>query len=715
MAFTSTRNQQNVPEIKDALSKSGDEKARALHEICRSWQLALVPMFELWEEENRFVQGQQWGRFRRGRWRQLLPAPRKMIRAVLNQCQTVIAHLGAVHTKERPEFDVAAATDEGRDSAVAQVGSKIVKWMWRNFMLQDLYRDLVELAGTNGTSLLEVGWDESAGNIVTTTEVKTTTQKIRDPITGEEISVDVLEPEEVERPEGMPFFRVRRCWDVIPAPWARGDDDGEALFVEDLVSLADLVEQYGQSKVNKLVTGDSDEYGWWGGRDPMRAATYPHREQSDVVRDETVRVFTCYVRKTKSMPRGRKVVFTSEILLEDTENPVYPADQNPETLPPRVPWPIFAFRHYRQPTGYYGKGVIRDLIHPQVQLNALVSKALTILKSLAHPFMLAPQGFDEKLVDDFQTVLKYSVRHGPEAVRYLSPPPFPAELLHTAQFYIQQIFSLAGISEASLGRSDSEASGRKVQLLQQADLGRQAPIKANHDRMMANALQLALSYMRLNASGPRKLTIVGDNNRAQVEEFDLSTLPATTDVYVVNGVLSSDPTQRILQFSSMLQATAGLSATERNRLLELTTGYADILEVPKEQMADREKAKFENLRMYEGQPMPVEFWEDDEQHLAIHFAEMNTQEWFDKHVVLPGEDQATALQKQERRQVWEQHVADHLQQMQTQQMQQQVAGPGGTIQDQVQQSQVSTTTPANVEPVSTDNTSVGAPTPAVTA
>ena len=154
----------------------------------------------------------------------------------------------------------------------------------------------------------------------------------------------------------------------------------------------------------------------------------------------------------------------------------------------------------------------------------------------------------------------------------MNPPVFPSELPMLIQYMADRMEAIGQINAAIQGRASSEDSGRKVQLQQQRALGAQAPIKRRHDRQMGRVLLLALKMMRDYGSDERLITIIGENNRAEMQTLKMADLAGTLDIHVVNGRLSSDPTERALQFGHALERTSGLQGAERNRAIAIGFG-----------------------------------------------------------------------------------------------------------------------------------------------
>lgn len=639
-----------VPSLTEALRKEEpDERAVSLEQVLTAWAEPLEDLYPVWRECFGMTYEDQWGRYDADKraWVPRSPAPtRKLTRLEFNHIQPIVAGIRAIHTAEPPSFGAVAGTSELNDGAAAEVCDDLMWATWDMHNLSDVYGDLVDGATVYGTMYLHPEWDATRGT-----------------------------PQMVAGPDGMPVFEydgdfkwsVYTPFEVIPDPSSRGDYDGAGIAIKQVVSLQALQETFPETASEiapSSVVGDRAlslllETRWASPRSAVNG-------RGDPVREGVV-VTTFYGRQTPDMPRGCHKVFAGGKMLYEGDNPVYPEEDEQEPWP-TYHWPLFVFRDIPVPGAHHGQGTVVRLIGPQKALNGGASKELTILKKIAHATLVRPKGSNVVKTDEVDQVIETSTTAPPGSIYYLQAPQYPAEISNFETRIVSAMESIAGMNAASQGKANSaDESGRAVQLRQQRDIGRRAPIKQAQDKAMSMALAYSIGRLfKRYANTERKVLIVGENRRAQIQAFDGSKIASGMDVKVFQDFARPhDPAQRIVWAQSMVQM--GLvdptDPIERAQMRELM-GVGNFRRLEETLRSDRDKATRECSELYSGATVPVEFWEDDNQHLAVHFAEMNSQSWKTATTPGPGDTPESGHRKQLIRQAWILHVQAHMQQAQ---------------------------------------------------
>jgi hypothetical protein len=634
--MTDTTAKAGTSSLLQALEKPVGERACALADVMHGWEEAVRSLYPRWMQQLKFRDGEQWGYFDETRWQwEREGYARREIRdsrTTINIVQGVLAQIRALMTRERPLFDVHASNGTLIDVSASKSASGLSRWIWQHYNAEDIYADLVEFAATVGTWSLEPVFDKSLGRHVE--------QEVLQPPKYAEDGVTVIEPARLVKkvlPEGMLRFNTWSPFETLVMPRATWLAPGPALTIQHEMSLWELRELYGAEACEGIEPDDNSDA---SGPDYARKISAALRGEEPP--EGGVRVFRTYVAQCGRFPRGRLLQYTRKKILDERDNPVCSTAKEEKTAgcAAKLPWPVVTFRHYTQPKSWYGKGVVADLIEPQRGINSAETKDNAILRMHAHPRPLIPQGYKVEFDADPSAAIEYPQRVGPEAYKYLQPPNYPTELPGKAQRLMGYADRVAGLNAPTQGVSTPGDSGRKVQLLQQQDLGRLGTIKGRHDRGMADAMQVALLFCSRYMTVEAKVQVVGENCRRSLESLSGESLTSSIDVTVTNDQsLPLDPTARNIALTNIAQATQNMPPEEKSRWYQLYR-VRDFERFEESMYRDRQLADDENLAILAGENPIVTHWQDDVQHLAQHHDFASSPEFIDRcrREVGPGAD-----------------------------------------------------------------------------
>jgi len=623
-----------TPDLYEALAKPEGERHSSLIEVVKDWEERLRPRHPRWIQQVKFVEGEQWGFFNRKTWdwvtHSVARSEVRESRVVLNFMQGTIQQIRAVMTREMPIFGGYASNSDSIDAASSRYTDALIKYIWRKHSLRDMYGDVVEFAATTGTHYVEPLWNTSAGRPVNASVAEIVAPEFEErpnPETGIPEYTMTKEPEikyNVE-PEGDLEFRTYSVFEVINAPGSSLHNPGEAMVTVTDMRLAQLQDLYGDAADGIFPNAGPDESGASEIHRlrTMEAGIYSNASTNEYA--ESVRVYRMFVRSSAKYRRGMEIHFTDKAVLWKGDNPVYPTEEEEGEQWPSYHFPIFTFRHYVRIASFHGKAVAQDLTGPQLQLNGSASKEIKILKDHAHPRLRVPIGSKVDLSNRTDAIIEYSPRFGPEEVSYLKPGDMPSSLGDLVERYRGYMEIIGGV--AGMNRSYAEDSGRKLQLMQQTDMGKLGPIKVRHDETWGMAIHHACVLWKRHATNERKVIVVGENLSIDLIAFNEGSITGSMDVVVHNDQsLPQNPEARQLAIQNIIQSTQGLEEVEKASAYELY-GVKDFMKIEASKWADRNRAREENILMTRGDDIQVQFWENDDQHNAEHVYEMNTTSW----------------------------------------------------------------------------------------
>ncbi|MGB1225568.1 MAG: hypothetical protein ACPHCN_15670, partial [Mycobacterium sp.] len=378
---------------------------------------------------------------------------------------------------------------------------------------------------------------------------------------------------------------------------------------------------------------------------------------------EMALIWTFYLRACEEYPRGREVIFTKDVLISIRDNPYYVEEGESGKTQGRRDWPIFHYLHYRNGDDPYGRAGAEDMVDPQMALNGNKSKTLLMTKTSSHSILMAPKGAAHIDTDDPSSIIEYDRRFTKDQFGYLQPPGWPSELNAEAAYYEQALNDIPGTNDAVQGNADSDDSGRKVQSLQAAALGRFAQRKHAHDKVTADLLQYCIRTYARNLEDDRLVAIVGENNKTNSFVLKGSDLASSVDVFPVNNPLSSDMTQRSMQLQSMATTLGQIQDPVERQMWIGAYNMQDVLQVPKTYTVDREKALRENILIAQGREPMLDKYDNDMVHMAEHTAWGKSEEGMSSMIPEDTDPPEVQARKHKARQIYQQHCQAHEDQM----------------------------------------------------
>lgn len=603
-----------APDVCRALEEPDKlRQAQMLRDVCSEWFRAHAWYYREAAECKAFYAGFHWGFWSepRGLW-ETQPRTRNPdeVRLTVNIYGALMDQGAAMLTQDDPHFDTAAVKNEIRDVAASEATSQFTDYWWRQYRLGQKYRLTGRTVLNEGTALIYVRYDQTAGPMVDAG------YEMVEPPEFDELGLLTREPvfENKKKPAGG------MCWDILPVdgfapdPSATSENDGAGVFLRFQKPRSWLYENYPEAYAQNEGTPYagvdtstvSQESTIIGRTSTVTLTSASLVNSGSSVSQDMVWIYVWYGRQTPKYPRGTMRVFAQDgALLDEGDNPVYPVTElgEDDSFEVSTHWPVIRVICDEREGSYWGMGRGPKLIGPQKAINGLWSKALQHAAKIANAKMKLPAGLSDSWNDQIGQVFRIPRTVQADQIGYVAPPSMVQEygpLASQMQAHMEYLFGVNAATQGQLPSSDT--SGIAIGRLQQRDMTRMAPIKRNIDAGWAEAVKLGLKFWRRWSPGKVKALVAGPNKATAVKEFDSSSFSETTDIQAFNNTfLPSDPSQRMVWLSTFAQTMAQVQDPRLRTLLIRMTNIGDFASFLDNLDPDDVKARRNNLKLLRGE------------------------------------------------------------------------------------------------------------------
>ena len=624
-----------------------------LQELVRKGKAARSRFEPDWFLNIAYFSGNQWVFWNRGRlyqpqleaWRTTFTDNR-----IIGIVRTEVAKM----TKQMPVFTATPTSGDESDINAAQLGERIMEYLWRELDLQRKQRSALQWSRICGAGFWKVYWDSSAG-------------KSRDflyangkPLTGPDgapLAVDSLpaelDPAELQAEgatvkaisEGQVCIEVRSPFELIVDPLA-GD--------EGLSSAEWVIEETVQSPdwVKKRFGFDAKE-----DADAMAGLAESRMAPGFATDTNTykgVRVYEYWAQPTAKFPKGRYVVWCNDKILKQEDNPYNGL-------------PYVMFTGIPVPGRFWPTSIVEQLRGPQTEFNKTRSQIRESAARIGNPAVLISRFSNVEYTGVPGEQIHFDDTTQNAVPSFLQAPEMPAYVQNEVGLIEASFREISGQHEVTSGSVPSGVTAASaINLLQEQDDTRLGPDIHDMERSIAQAGTMVLELVARYYADQRTVKLAGDDNDWDVFNFRGAMLRGNTTIDVQAG--SAVPQSKAAKMATMetllnlfIQNGVPMSRRELGKYLR-DMEVAGLDRLIDQFSADEVQINRENRMMAQGetrgQPLPVNTYDDDQAHVDGH----TTFQKSIRYQNLPPELQA----------VFEAHVKAHRDRMAMVQQQQQM-------------------------------------------
>jgi hypothetical protein len=605
-----------------ALNKLADQSRMIRSRFEPDWYLNLAHFL-----------GDQWVWWNHGRLDKPVGIPEHVQLVTENMIMPVILTRLAKKTKQRPVWTTIPNSGDDADISAAELSERIMEGKWRDLCMQEKLFDVLMWADICCAGFWKICWDGSAGK-----KVEVVIDANGNPMQDENgrllyksqvpssmaISTKTISQGEVS-------LEVRNPFEILPDPLAKDIDSCEWIIEEVVQS-----EEYVRSHFDVELSGDTEV-----SAGPSDSRFFPAWRMGGSTSYKGVKVRELWLKSNTQFSKGRHVVWAKDKVLRDEDN-------HYEGLP------YVMFSGVQVPGRFWPTSLVDQLREPQIELNKAKTQIRQNAQRIGNPALLKDRNAQVFYSGVPGEEVLYDGTMANAAPSYLQPPEMPRYVSEDVDRILNTIREISGqheVSNATVPTGVTAAAA--INLLLEQDDTRLGVTITEMETSLGYSGQMVLKLIAEYYQEERMVTLVGEDSAYDFISFRGASLKGNTQVEVQAG--SQFPSSKAAQQAAIANtltlfvqnqqyAQQPLDPRVLRRVLRdyqvggLEAFFSDIAK-------DESQVNRENRLLYNGQPLPINDYDDDPTHIAGHEDEMKSSRFFRS----PRQVQA----------VWQAHVSLH--------------------------------------------------------
>lgn len=574
-----------------------------------------------WYINIAFYMGHQWLEWDQSRGQLYQPsAPPWRVRLTANLVQGISRKIVSTVLRQKPVFTVVPATGDPEDTVAARLQEKVLKYTWSGPLEADeKLVDAMVWMTTCGLGIWRLHWDPTKSNeVVLSSKDVTDKNLIKDLQKLERKGENKVNLGDVE-------LEVKSPFQIDPDPWAT-DFSGDRLkwLIDSSVRPVEWVQERYPKNKDQIHGEDEQDLNFFEKRiadlaGPNSSTFTGGRSSLAGVRGDQNLV---NVHEVWALPFGK---FDRGIYAVVANNTLLDIRQNQYRAGGRVSLPYSFFEEIKVPGRLWPTCALEQTISLQAEYNRGRSQIIENRNMMSRPKWLVPEGAnigDYSLTSEPGEVIRHTFGHAPTA---WVPPPLPPYVMRTLELARSDMQDVSQIHDVSQGKQPgSVRAGRAIVALQEQDASVLSPTINCIEQQLQRFGGMLMELLSRKIKEKRLVTIVGQNDLYEVQEFLGSDLLGKNDgkpgvnsfdVKVkIGSQLPLTPDARRQFITELAQAGILDVQADKRRILELLELGS---EEPLYDVARLDKAnqRQENRIMMTGIPMEVQDYDDDIIHL----------------------------------------------------------------------------------------------------
>lgn len=556
----------------------------------------------VWYLNMAYYVGDQWVYWNNGRLDKPR-LPRNRLTLVDNRIMPVIATRTAKKTKQRPIWTVTPNSAEDVDIDAAMLGEFVMEERWKTLSMQEKLLEALLWADICCAGFWKIYWDNTKGNKVD--YVMEGDQPMQDqmgrPMRADALPAQLLQQAQTKTiAQGDVCLEVRSPFELFPDPLASSMHEAEWIIEEVVQS-----EEYVKSKHGKDMEGDTDS-----APGPAEGRSFSSGQSGASSAYKGIKVSEFWAKSSSQFPKGKRVVWAKNTILYEGDNPY-------DGLP------YVMFQGSPVPGRFWPSSITEQLRGPQTELNKIRSQIAENAQRIGNPSLLKDRNSNIEYSGVPGEELLYDGMMANAVPSYLQPPEMPTyvrEQIDRIENSIREISGQHEVTSSQVPAGVTAASA--INLLLEQDDTRLGPTISDMEHQLSLSGQMVLKLIGQYYTDERVMRLAGEDGDWDIRGFKGEMLKNNTAVEVQAGSampVSKAAKQAAMQQTLTLFVQNGVPLepkTMRKFFRDFEAGglehlFADLTEGIRQ-------VKRENRYMFDGQPMPINTYDDDDLHVSEH-------------------------------------------------------------------------------------------------
>lgn len=559
-----------------------------------------------WSLNLAFHANQHWVRWNRGRIDRPVIEPHRVL-ITDNRITGIVSKELARMTKQKPAWQVVPVSAESSDLQAAETGEKVLEYLWRHLYMRKKLMSALRWASITGNGFWKICWDSALGE-----KVSIVADHEGSPVLHGETGAP-MKPEHFGEgiPEGLQQKTIATGdvhvetvspFEMLIDPIAKELQDAE-WCIQQAVKSPEYVKQHFGVDVDPDTDISSGS---------TEARMFPTLEGSGSSQYRGVKLSEYWCKPNTTHPDGRRAVWAKGKMLSEGPNPYKEL-------------PYVHFQGIPVPGNIWAMGMVELLRGPQVELNKTRSQIVENAQRIGNPAILKSRQANTQYSGvpgeqiDFDDTTQNAVP------TYLQPPQMPQYVLQQQDRIEQSLQEISGqheVSNAQVPAGVKAASA--INLLQEADDTRLGPAIYDMEETLGRAGSMLLKLVAEYWSDERTILIAGEDHAMDAMVFKGAALKENTHVEVQSGsafpkskAAKQAAIQDMLNLYFQYQGGQPMNKRQLGKVLrDLEAGglerlFGDL-------SSDEGQINRENQQLSEGQPLPVNSYDNNQAHIEGH-------------------------------------------------------------------------------------------------
>lgn len=408
---------------------------------------------------------------------------------------------------------------------------------------------------------------------------------------------------------GELYSEILTPFEVLKQSGVKKLRDSKRIMILKLRSKEWISEKFPKVDIKEIIA--ADETGVTDTHRSLEVISKIEQTAKNITEDKKFQSGNILVKALLELPsekyhKGRLLVVAGNTILSDEELPY-------KFMQDDGKWNIFEYRYNPLDNSEYPKGMVIDLIEPQMTVNNMASFGYENTKLTAKSKLILPDnsGVKDGDINSENNIIRYTPTSMGHTPNFISGNALGNDYMSQIELANDSIAEISNIGKALSGESIKNVrSASHFAMFQEVDMRKISLYAIHKEKNEADFIECVVKIMRERYSKNRLIEITGDDSQIEIDKFKRDIINFKT-IYPIRG--SSIPESKAAQ-NEFLFGLAQTGMIDPQLLLQ-NIGFGDYKRTIDYKAVDIQNALREDMAIKDG--LPADFKPYDNH--AIHF------------------------------------------------------------------------------------------------